>query len=89
MQSSARGRRTIPEAENERHGIRIVDADIQPAMEGQVYTLDAASGKLLVKHRPSSQSQIDGAEWDGERLFVQTRKNFDNAGEEAVYALPR
>lgn len=58
-----------------------------PVMEGQVYAIDAQSGVLKNKYRPLPKSQIDGAAWDGTRLYVQTRKNFDNEGEEAVLAI--
>lgn len=65
------------------------DTVLLPAMEGQVYAIDARSGKLITKHRPSPVSQIDDSAWDGRRLFVTTRKNFENEGEEAVYAIGR
>ncbi len=62
---------------------------ILPAMQGQIYAVDATTGKRQSSYQPSPLSQIDGAEWDGTRLFVQTRKNFDNEGEEVLYAIGR
>ncbi len=62
---------------------------ILPAMEGQVYVLNAANGHLLSQFRPAPSSEIDGAEWDGTRLFVQTRRGSKEAGEEGVFALLR
>lgn len=58
-----------------------------PSMEGQVYALNKSTGKLLWQVRPSPQSEIDMSFTDGKRLFVGTRQNFDDEGEEAFYCL--
>ncbi len=39
-----------------------------PAMEGQVYAINAESGELKWKLRPSKDSEIDGSFTDGKRI---------------------
>lgn len=58
-----------------------------PTMEGQVYALNKADGTLIWKVRPSADSEIDMSFTDGDTLFLGTRLNFEDEGEESFYSL--
>jgi len=58
------------------------------AMEGQLYALNAKSGELLWKFRPSKASQlITDPVTDGRRIFVATRLNWNDGGEIGLFAI--
>jgi protocatechuate 3,4-dioxygenase beta subunit len=65
------------------------DGDLYIAgMEGQVYCLDAISGQLKWKLRPSEKSEIDSdLATDGKRLFFTTRPDGNDLGETAIFAI--
>ncbi len=58
-----------------------------PTMEGQIYAIKAKTGKQIWKIRPSRKSEIDGSFSNGKQLFVTTRVNFEDEGEDALYVL--
>ncbi|HEX6812315.1 MAG TPA: PQQ-binding-like beta-propeller repeat protein [Planctomycetota bacterium] len=60
-----------------------------PALSGEVIALDRETGRVLGRHRPAADSEIDGSAWDGSLLFVQTRRTLGQKGEEAVFAIGR
>ena len=57
-----------------------------PTMEGQVYAFNKSDGQVNWQFRPSENSEIDLSFTDGKRLFVGTRLNIKNEGEQAVFA---
>ena len=58
-------------------------------MEGQMYAIDAESGELKWKVRPSKDSEIDGSFTDGKRIYITTRRTLENKGKDALYVLGR
>jgi len=63
------------------------DAVYLAAMEGQIYRFRIDNGEIQWKFRPSEDSQIDGSCTDGKRIYVTTRPNFDDKGNNALYAI--
>lgn len=58
-----------------------------PTMEGTVYGMDARTGKINWRMRPSEHSEIDDSFSDGERLFIKTRQGINGQGEVALFAI--
>lgn len=62
---------------------------MQPLLTGEVLAIDRGTGKVLGRHRPDPDAEIEGAAWAGALLFVETRRSIQGKGEEALFAVGR